>query len=286
MHSLEKPFHLARVCVQSDQRIAVQIVALAIEAIIIAGWASERGVEQAALGIHRHVEAPVVNASAILPSVLRPGVVTGLARPRDRVKIPNRRARTRIVSARVARFPGSRLFGNICADEDEVLENGRWRVVGHHQVDFALFTEARVDLAGLGVEREHSFTGSKDDARRIGAIARPIGDAASRWTARRQLIAPDFLARFGLERDHTLAAGQIHDAAHYDGRHLREGEADQRLSHLFFGSEAILPSELEIRDVRRSYLREWRIARARWIVRVHGPVAVLREKRRQHAANR
>src|SRR2546425_8888680 len=117
MHNLEVPFELAGHGVERNDGIAEEVVALAIESVVIARWAAEDGVERAAFRIQRHVEAPVVRAGAILPAVGRPGVVAGLAGLRDGMKFPNLRTRARIVGARVAGLPRCRLLRDICADE-------------------------------------------------------------------------------------------------------------------------------------------------------------------------
>src|ERR1700722_8385925 len=103
--------------------MAIEIVTLAIGAVIVAGRASERGVKHTALCIHGHIEAPIIDAGAILPSVLGPRGMTRLARPRHGMKIPNCGAGPRIVGSRVPRLARRRLLGNIRADKNQVLED-------------------------------------------------------------------------------------------------------------------------------------------------------------------
>src|SRR4030095_5452945 len=89
MDRLEMPLELSGRGIERDDRISKEVVTLSIEAIVITGWTAEDRVESAALRVHRHVEAPIVRACAILPAIGRPRVVAGFAWLRDRMKFPN-----------------------------------------------------------------------------------------------------------------------------------------------------------------------------------------------------
>src|SRR5215470_9152348 len=106
MHGLEVPLEFPASGVQRDNGISEEVVALAIESVIVTGGTSEHGVQNAALGVHGHIEAPVVDACAILPALGRPRVVAGFTRLRNGMKFPNLCACTRVICACVARRAG------------------------------------------------------------------------------------------------------------------------------------------------------------------------------------
>ena len=117
MNRLEVPLEFAAVRIERNDGVTKEVVSLAIEAVIIAGGAAEDCVEETALRVYRHVEAPIVHAGAILPAISRPGVIAHFTRLRYGMKFPNLRTRARVVCARVARWTGCRLLAYICADK-------------------------------------------------------------------------------------------------------------------------------------------------------------------------
>jgi hypothetical protein len=64
-----------------------------------------------------------------------------------------------------------------------------------------------------------------------------------------ELVHPDLLAGLGLERDHAVARGQVHDAADDDGRDLLIDleRARTRDARAIRAVETIDPGELEAR---------------------------------------
>src|SRR5262249_22341368 len=105
MHGLEVPLEFPGSGVERDNGISEEVVALAIEPVIVAGGTSEHGVQKAALGVQGHIEAPVVDACAILPTLRRPRVVAGFTSLRNGMKFPNLCAGACVIRACVARGP-------------------------------------------------------------------------------------------------------------------------------------------------------------------------------------
>src|SRR5689334_6198024 len=113
MHGLEVPLEFPAGGVQRDNGISEEVVALALESVIVAGGTSEDGIQNAALGVHRHIEAPVVDACAILPALGRPRVVAGFTSLWNGMKFPNLCAGACVIRACVARGPRCRLLANV-----------------------------------------------------------------------------------------------------------------------------------------------------------------------------
>ena len=115
MHHLEMPLVLAGLGVDSDQRVAEQIVAVTVAAIVGRRRRAERHVDDAALLVDSRLHAPHVGAGAILPTVVLPGLVTQLRRDAARNGSPtawrrcgrHRRASRR--DCRVDCVPGQRI---------------------------------------------------------------------------------------------------------------------------------------------------------------------------------
>src|SRR5207244_9945523 len=80
--------------------IAEKIISFAIESVVVAGRTAKDGIEGTALCIDSHIEAPIVDASAIFPTVGGPRLVTGFAGLRNRVKLPDFFARPSVICAR------------------------------------------------------------------------------------------------------------------------------------------------------------------------------------------
>src|SRR5258706_15453612 len=107
VHRLEIPLHLAGVGVERNQRIAEQILAGPVSAIEVGAWSTDRGIENAALFIHREREGPDVVPGAILPAILGlPGFVAGLTIAWNRMEGPQFLARADVVGV---------LFGDLAA---------------------------------------------------------------------------------------------------------------------------------------------------------------------------
>ena len=88
MDGLEMPFVFSGLSVNSNHRIAEQIVAGPVATPVIRRRRSDGHIEDAALLVHRQVPSPDVRAGALLPAVIQPCVMTDFARLRHRVKVP------------------------------------------------------------------------------------------------------------------------------------------------------------------------------------------------------
>src|SRR6202012_5208839 len=87
MNELKMPQPLAGARVQRHERIAEQVLPLAISTVKIVAGRSERNINDAALFIQRHF-APVLNAAYGLPGIRRPSVVSEFTGMRNRVEYP------------------------------------------------------------------------------------------------------------------------------------------------------------------------------------------------------
>src|SRR6185295_17386039 len=116
MDGLEVPLHLTGVNIKSYNGVAEQVIALAIESIEVARGAAVGRVKRIARLIHGHVEAPIVDSSAILPLVAGPAFVPKFARMRNRVELPFLHTGASIVGAGVPRSARSRLLADIRAE--------------------------------------------------------------------------------------------------------------------------------------------------------------------------
>src|ERR1700722_12227752 len=121
MHALEMPDAFAGFCVKRNQRVSKQVVAYAIAAIKVEHRGTGGNIDDAALGIDRH-PGPIVGGSGIFPGVFRPGVITELSRPWDRVEGPAQSSGAYIEGADVS---GRRWMGfRACpTNDDDILIN-------------------------------------------------------------------------------------------------------------------------------------------------------------------
>ena len=284
---LEVPLQLAGQRVERDGRVAEQVVAGPIAAVVVHARTADRHVDEAALLIDGQRERPDVVAGAILPAVVAPGVVTDFAGPRDGVEVPQLLARARVVGVHVALLALARrqmradvsLAGaeEIGPHQHDVPVDHRHAGVGNLEIDVAALAERRVQCAGVGAQRDQLSQAREEDARRQLAVAGPVRDAAERGEPFGQLVAPDLLAGLRLERDDAIARGQIHHAVHHDGRDLLEDfERAGRLVDRGDGAarlraQAVRPRLRERCDVLRVDLRQRRVARAGEVAIVGGP---------------
>src|SRR4029453_15370259 len=88
VEKLKVPEPLARAQFEREQRVAEQVISLAIASPQIECRRPERKVADAALLVDGEL-GPCVRAAGRLPRIRRPGVVAELTRPRDRVKRPD-----------------------------------------------------------------------------------------------------------------------------------------------------------------------------------------------------
>ena len=150
MDHLEVPFVLSGVGVDSDDRIAEQVRARAIAAVVIRRSRAEGDVNDAALFVGGQEPAPGVRAGAIFPAVIQPAVVADLRPDLESIETPTASRRAGIEGARISRRTVFALAG-AGADQDQILEDGRHAVVRHHHVEDALFAESRIELAAGGI---------------------------------------------------------------------------------------------------------------------------------------
>src|ERR1019366_7495190 len=102
MDGLEVPQPFAGAGVESEQRIAEEILAMAIRSIEVVAGGSERNVSDAALLVERHL-IPVVDAAGGLPRLRGPSLVAELAGVRNGVKHPRQFARAHVVGVDIGR---------------------------------------------------------------------------------------------------------------------------------------------------------------------------------------
>jgi hypothetical protein len=76
---LEVPLQFARQRVEGDRRVAEQVVARSVAAVVVHARTADRHVDDAALLVDRQRERPDVVAGPILPTVVAPGVVADFA---------------------------------------------------------------------------------------------------------------------------------------------------------------------------------------------------------------
>ena len=208
------PLQLAGRRVERDDRVAVEVRALAIAAVVVGRRRADRRVDDAALGVDGE-ERPDVGARSILPALAFPRLDARLAGARHGVKRPEQLAGPRVPSADVAvEARARRLLAVVAAGDDDVLVDRRRRREAEAAVDVAADAGLEIDravvaepggrLAALRVDREQPIAGAAEEPRRRVAIAGPVGDAAPADRRRRRVL-PDHLRRFRLERDDVLA---------------------------------------------------------------------------------
>ena len=149
-------------------------------------------------------------------------------------------------------------------DQVPVDQPGRRHQVRHRrelvgdadaQVDRPVIAERRNQLARRGVEREQaSVRRSRQNSRRQAAVAGPVRHAAVRGSALLEFVLPDLCACRRIERDDRPSRGRrVEHAAHEN----RDGLAPANRSR---ARDAVLPRQLQPRDVLRVDLRERRIS--------------------------
>ena len=220
------PDPLSRLGIQGNQRVSKQIIANAISAIEVKNSRSGGHIDNATIDIDRHA-GPVVGGPGIFPRVLRPGVITKLARVGNGVERPAQGSGAYIKGSNV---PGRRRVGfGVCpADNDQILVDtpGRGELDGlllvrlaqsFAQVDSSLLTKTGNRLTGGCIERVEIIACPGEDAALM-AIG-PIRDAAAQHASFKiGLEFPDQLAGGRIERDHAAArGGGVENVANNDG---------------------------------------------------------------------
>src|SRR6185503_14265683 len=117
VHELPLPLRLPRQRVERHDRVAVQVRALAIAAVIVGGWRPQRREDEAALDVDGE-ERPDVRARTILPALPFPGLDAGLAGPGHGVERPQQLPAPRVPSADVTVEAGARRLLAVVAAGD------------------------------------------------------------------------------------------------------------------------------------------------------------------------
>ena len=245
MHHLEVPLLHAGGEIKTDKTLAVQVVAGAMTAVVVAGGRLDGQIHEPERFIHRELR-PHPRVAGGLGGVLEPRVVARLARLRNGVKDPQALAGARVVTADVALVVAERLRRAALAEgradnhhvacydrrplkahfaRDKIGENG---LIGFRlEINGAAVAERGDARAGLGVEGDEAIARRHVQNARGGAV-RPIREAASRERAHRGRTARTFLLdvrpQFGaggrIQRDDatTRAAGSVEHTADHQRR--------------------------------------------------------------------
>src|SRR6185312_10105949 len=101
MHDLVVPLLRARAEVEADDALAVEIVAGAMSAVVIASRRLDRQIHESELFVDRHLR-PHAGVAGILGRAIQPRFISGLALLRNRVERPETLAGAHVESADVA----------------------------------------------------------------------------------------------------------------------------------------------------------------------------------------
>ncbi|MNE08677.1 hypothetical protein D3C80_1013310 [compost metagenome] len=238
VRDLMMPLQRAGLGVESDDAVGVEFRPLGAAVQVADGG------EDDAVFLVDGDGRPDVGAAAVLPLFADIAFMIGLARLGHGVEGPDQFAGADIPGAHVAARSGRSHLAGTSAGDHQVLVDGD-RVgngegvtaafahdLGRHAhvgVDLAVLAEVRRQLTRAHVQRRQiALVGGEDDARAMGLVARPPGDAATVDVAVR-FPFPQHLARFGRQGgDGGLEVGQVrigrgrdvHHAIDHQGRHL------------------------------------------------------------------
>src|SRR6185312_6921006 len=161
VNDLEMPEALAGARVERQQRIAEEVVALAIGTIEVEAWSAERNERDAMFRVDGHF-APTMDAANGLPRVGRPGVVTGFPGVRDRVELPDQLPCANVVRMDIGRVRVVAGASRGQWDNHQIFEDtagvagleraGRVAVESYAEVAAPVAAEAFDRLAGTGVD--------------------------------------------------------------------------------------------------------------------------------------
>ena len=184
-HDLKVPDTLAGLRVERDEAVGVEVVAKPVAAVEIRRCRTGRDVHDSARRIERHAR-PVVCPAVYLPGILRPRLVPGFTRMRDRVKNPAQFARAGAVRAHVT---GRRrqTLADAATDDQQVLVDDAWRRQAHRltagispeigaQIDAAVVAKRRNRLPRARVERIQILMDGGEDS--LVAAIRPVHEPA------------------------------------------------------------------------------------------------------------
>ncbi len=270
MNELPVPLQRPGLRVERDDGVGVEVRTFAVAAVIVGRWRTDRREHESSLGIDGE-ERPDIGARPVFPAVTFPGLDAWFAGARHRVKGPQQFPGPGIPAANIAvETRARRLFAVVAAGDHDVLVD-RWgrgqteaavHVAAHagFEIDRPVVSETRGRRAALRVERDQMIAGAGKEARRRGAIARPVRHASATDRGWR-CVAPDDFGSFGLERDDIPPRRDVHDAVDHKRRDLQS--VDTRVER---------PRRLQRGDVGRRNLLHRREALAGRIVIVQRPV--------------
>ena len=195
------PELLARLDVDRDQALGVEVVARAVAAVEVVRRGADRQVDDAVLVVARE-HRPDVRVARVAPGFVFPGLDSLVALPGHGAEHPAELARARVPAAHPARDGLLRdpPVGDRGAGDDHVPDHDRRRLhrveqgvqvvplaaVGArqalHQIDAAAVSEVLVRAAGTGVDREQVAVARAPVDAAVGVVAflavGPVGDAA------------------------------------------------------------------------------------------------------------
>ena len=178
------PQELAGPGVERDDRVAVEVLPLAIATVIVGRRRAERRVDDAAFGVDRE-EGPHVRAGSVLPAVAFPGLHAWLPRSRHRMELPEQAPRLRVPPSNVAVEPeAGRLLTVVSAGDDDVLEDRGRRDqadapvhLAHDaalEVGVSAISESGRELPGLRIQRNQVLARAGDDPGAGRAVTGPV----------------------------------------------------------------------------------------------------------------
>ena len=303
VHELEVPLALAGFQIDARKRFGKQVVAGPMAAVVIGAGRLNRQIHEPGVFVHSDLR-PHADVAVRRPRLLFPRVVAELARPRNRVELPQLLAGPSVERARKAfRIVVSRhrrAFAHRRSDDDHVLDDERRRVdanlarleidllaLAFHdaefQIDDAVLAERRHRRAGLRVQFDEPIAGRHIHNALVALAVSPVRNAAAGELARRyggalafaHAVDPDDFARLAVERHHVAprAAGGIEHPPNRKRRPLQ----------LVFGESPEIvrleaPRHLELAEVRGVDLIERRIPRPSDIRRIVRPISILRRR--------
>ena len=194
--------------------------------------------------------------------VVQPGFVAGLARLRQREKLPYLCSGDGIEGAHATR-------GTVGTHHQEVsIQKGRPLVGDSHGL-FTSIAKSNGKLSSPGPQTDQLLIGSKKDSSWTLAIARPVGQAASgRWVITVQLVTPDLLPGLGFQGHHTIGGRYVHHAI--DHQWCGFGTTGQGAGRGIF-TQPVGPDQLQVSHVGGVDLVQGRIAGTGKVAVEHGP---------------
>ena len=296
MGHLEVPHALARTCVETKQRLAEQVRALALAAIPVVTWRADREIHETARAVHGE-RRPDVRVPHVRPRTVLPRVVAQLARLRNSLEAPYALAGAHVEGLDVPRGIAAvhEPIADAVAEDDQVPPHDWGRRVGvvlathgarevRGEIDLAAVAERRDGLAGGRVQRDQAPSRIDEDATLASVGPRghaPVHEAraVARLAVRLphlRVVGPVFHAGLRIERDDAIVRRGEEQRVMNGQRCGLEKPWTRRLLSLTRSDVllACLPGErgLEPADVLAIDVGQRRVLEATGIVAVSGPV--------------